>query len=110
MRTVILRTPDLNPNLLHDALLERYPNWRGTPTPRGWQDPLVRLEFDDTEIRIDHPDADLSSMIEAARGKVRPKAKREEAEAILRELRKKVKRNDLDAEALQNALIDYLLS
>lgn len=71
MRTVVPRTPDLDPNVLHETIVEQHPDWRGVFEEGRWRDPLVQVQATAVEIRIDHPDADLSAAIKAARGKQR---------------------------------------
>jgi hypothetical protein len=71
MVTCVVRGSDLDEKLLNDAILAAHPDWRGTPDPMGWRDPLISVEYrpDTDEVVIEHPDADLSAIISATRGK-----------------------------------------
>lgn len=72
MKSTFAKHNNLDENLLHDEILRRYPEWRGTLTPEGWyEDPLVKVTSTQDIIEIEHPDADLRPVAEATRGKAK---------------------------------------
>lgn len=66
-KTIAVPKGAIHVNQLHEALLERFPAWRGTEQPDGsFADPLLHVEHDDEEIILTVPDDADEAVVHAA--------------------------------------------
>jgi len=78
-KTVKVSKGSKNANQLHDELLARFPEWRGTQKPDGtFVNPLLRVEHTDQEITLTVPDDAPDGQLQAVINAHVPKPSREE--------------------------------
>ena len=65
-KTMKIPKGTINVSQLQEELLVRFPQWRGAPQPDGsFSDPLLRLEYNEQEIRLDIPDQADDAAVQA---------------------------------------------
>lgn len=76
-KTVKISKGTINATQLHEELLARFPQWRGTPQPDGsLADPLLQLGYNKQEIILMIPDDADEAAIHAVVAAHIPKAKK----------------------------------
>lgn len=71
-KTIRVPRAVVQPGQLHEELLARFPEWRGTPVADGiYSDPVLRVEYTDAQVILQVPDdADEAALAEAIQSHV----------------------------------------
>ena len=90
-KTITVPKRSMDVNQLHDELLQRFPQWRGTPqADGGFRNPLLQVESTDEEIRLTLPDDADEGAVQAAINAHTPKP-RKDIKALRNSAKKKLK-------------------